>query len=194
MSWDKYYKKEICPCSKGILVQEVREDDWNRVEFGKPYIECAECKSKYKIIERHFFQLSWKGDGVRYYLVPIDLVDDAVYENNYVNIDERQMAQEDFSKCLKCVYPLNVLNETLSQLKKISNCSSAKDFAHDIIKLRKRYLHSCRLKELIQEVTKAINSYDEGPNFELIRAEDYRNSQKREAFWEKVKTVGREIF
>ena len=40
MSWDKTYKKEICPCGKGVLVQEVRDDDWNRVEFGKPYIEC----------------------------------------------------------------------------------------------------------------------------------------------------------
>lgn len=55
MSWDKTYNKEICPCGKGILVQEVRDDDWNRVEFGKPYIECEECKTKYKIIERHFF-------------------------------------------------------------------------------------------------------------------------------------------
>lgn len=194
MSWDKHYKKEICPCSKGVLVQEVREDDWNRVEFGRPYIECDECKTKYKIIERHFFQPPWKGDGVCYYLVPIDLVDEAVYENKYTNIDEHKLAQEDFSKCLKCVYSLNVLNEALLELNKISNCTSAKGFAREIIKLRKRYLHSCRLKELIQEVTKAINSYDEGPNFELIRAEDERNSKKRAAFWEKVKAVGREIF
>lgn len=194
MSWDKTYKKEICPCSKGVLVQEVRDDDWNRVEFGKPYIECEECKTKYKIIERHFFEYPWKGDGVCYYLVPIDLVDDAVYENKYTSIDEQKLAQEDFSKCLKCVYSLKVLNEALSELKKISNCSSAKDFARDIIKLRKRYLHSCRLKELIQEITTAINSYDEGPNFELISAEEERNSKKRAAFWEKVKAVGRAIF
>ena len=46
----------------------VRDDDWNRVEFGKPYIECEECKTKYKIIERHFFEYPWKGDGVCYYL------------------------------------------------------------------------------------------------------------------------------
>ena len=75
-----------------------------------------------------------------------------------------------------------------------TNCASAKGFAREVIKLRKRYLHSCRLKELIQEITKAINSYDEGPNFELISAEEERNSKKRAAFWEKVKAVGREIF
>ena len=118
----------------------------------------------------------------------------AVYENKYTNIDEHKLAQEDFSKCLKCVYSLNVLNEALLELNKISNCISAKGFARDILKLRKRYLHSCKLKELIQEVAKAINSYDEGPNFELIRAEDERNSKKRAAFWEKVEAVGREIF
>lgn len=141
-----------------------------------------------------FFQPPWKGDGICYYLVPIDLVDDAVYENKYTSIDEQKLAQEDFSKCLKCVYSLKVLNEALSELKKISNCSLAKSFAREIIKLRRRYLHSCRLKELIQEITKAINSYDEGPNFELISAEDERNSKKQAAFWEKVKAVGREIF
>lgn len=194
MSWDKTYKKEICPCGKGALVQEVRDDDWNRVEFGKPYIECEECKTKYKIIERHFFQPPWKGDGVCYYLVPVDLVDETVYENKYTNIDEQKLAQEDFSKCLKCVYSLNVLREALSELKKISNCASAKGFAREIIKLRRRYLHSCRLKELTQEIIKAINTYDEGPNFELISAEEERNSKKRAAFWEKVKAVGREIF
>ena len=194
MSWDKTYKKEICQCGKGVLVQEVRDDDWNRVEFGKPYIECEECKTKYKIIERHFFQPHWKGDGICYYLVPIDLVDDAVYENKYTNIDVRKLAQEHFSKCLKCVYSLNVLNEALSELKKISNCSSVKGFAREIIKLRKKYLHSCRLKELTQEIIKAINTYDEGPNFELICAEDKRNSEKRAAFWKKIKAVGRGIF
>ncbi len=95
---------------------------------------------------------------------------------------------------MKCVYSLNVLTEALSELKKISNCSLAKGFAREIIKLRKRYLHSCRVKELTQEIIKAINTYDEGPNFELICAEDKRNSEKRAAFWEKVKAVGRGIF
>ncbi len=120
-----------------------------------------------------------------YYLIPIDLVDDAVYENKYTNIDWHKLAQEDFSEYLKCVYSLNVLNEAFLDLKKISNCTSEKGFAHEIIKLRKRYLHSCRLKELIQEATYAINSYDEGSNFELIRTEDKRNSKKRIAFWKK---------
>ena len=50
------------------------------------------------------------------------------------------------------------------------------------------------LKELTQEIIKAINTYDEGPNFELIRAEDERNFEKRAAFLGKVKAVGREIF
>ena len=127
------------------------------------------------------------------YIVP-GVQANAVYENKYTNIDERKLAQEDFSKCLKCVYSLNVLNEALSELKKISNCSSAKGIARKIIKLRRRYLHSCMLKELTQEIIKAINTYDEGPNFELIRAEDERNFEKRAAFWGKVKAVGREIF
>lgn len=86
---------------------------------------------------------------------------------------------------MKCVYSLNVLTEALSELKKISNCSSVKGFAREIIKLRKRYLHSCRLKELTQEIIKAINTYDEGPNFELIRAEDERNSEKEQHFGKK---------
>ena len=95
---------------------------------------------------------------------------------------------------MRCVYSLNVLTEAFSELKKISNCSLAKGFAREIIKLRKRYLHSCRLKELTQEIIKAINTYDEGPNFELICAEDKRNSEKRATFWETVLLMAKSIF
>ena len=51
-----------------------------------------------------------------------------------------------------------------------------------------------KIFRITQEIIKAINTYDEGPNFVLIRAEDERNSEKRASFWEKVKAVGREIF
>ena len=44
---DSRYKVK-CPCGKGVLVKELYSDDWHNHE-EECFIDCEECKNKYKI-------------------------------------------------------------------------------------------------------------------------------------------------
>lgn len=194
MSWDTDYKREKCPCGKGYLAQEVRSDDWNRYEEGTPYIECEECKKKYKVVSIHFFELPWKRDGTAYYLVPIDLNDDAVYEHEFSLIQPYTFARNDFPKYLICSYLHIDLQAAENELRKISNCSLAKGTLSSIVKERRYYLKSCQKSDLLKDLEQAIDRYNEGANYEKICAESAHNDEKYFAFKEKIKKLGKQIF
>jgi hypothetical protein len=194
MSWDTDYRKEKCPCGKGYIVQETRSDDWNRTEDGRPLIECEECKKKYKVAEVHYFELPWRGDGVAYYLVPIDLQDKAVYEHKYSVIEPYRFAKNDFARYIICSYPRRDVEAALEQIKATSNCSKAQIPLKNIVDDRKKSLGSCKRKVLIDELSQALANYESGPNYELIAAEKERNEAKRNAFRKKIETVGKRIF
>jgi len=52
MSWEVINtNKRKCLCGKGIIIQEIVGDDWNRIEDKLPIIKCKECSKKY-IIEK----------------------------------------------------------------------------------------------------------------------------------------------
>ena len=55
MSWETIRVNKIkCPCGKGTIEQEIKGDDWNRIEEETPIIKCDECSKKYKIESKHF--------------------------------------------------------------------------------------------------------------------------------------------
>lgn len=194
MSWDTDYRREKCPCGKGYVVQVIRSNDWNQYEEGTPYIECEECKRKYKVVSIHYFELPWKGNGIAYYLVPMDLADDAQYEHEYTSINPYVFARKDFPKYLICSYSLSGLNDAADELAQISSCSRVDGILHHIVKDRRCYLHSCKKADLMKDLQIAIKNYNDGPNFEKIEAERHRNGEKIRAFNEKIKSQGTKIF
>lgn len=194
MSWDVDIKKIQCPCGKGHIVQEIRSDDWGRSEDGQPYIECEECKKKYKVVSIHYFELPWKGNGISYFLVPIDLKDDAIYENVYSNIESYDFVKKDFAKYLIYSYKLVDIKEALEQIQAISSCNSANGSLFRIVKDRRKFLRTCKKKELLSDLLNAVNNYDKGANYQLIQEEKERNSMKKKAFEEKIKSIGIRVF
>lgn len=55
MSWETIRVNKIkCPCGKGTIEQEIKGDDWNRIEEETPIIQCDECSKKYKIESKYF--------------------------------------------------------------------------------------------------------------------------------------------
>ena len=194
MSWDVVEHKIVCPCGKGYIIQEVRSDDWGRCESGKPYIACDECKKKYKIASISYFTMPWKGDGIAYYLVPIDLKDDAVYEDKYSKIAPYEFAGTNFPKYMICSYSIDNLKGALQELQEITSCSAAKGTLQRIVKERKRYLGSCKREDLLADIEVAIEKYNNGDNYKLIAEEKERNYAKRKAFEDRIKAVGKTIF
>lgn len=193
MSWDTDYKRERCPCGKGYLVQEIRSNDWNQYEKGTPYIECEECKKKYKVISLYFYQPKWKDDGIAYYLIPKDF-EDPNYENKYRSMCPWSFASRDFPKFLICSYSESNLKDALNELNQISNCSLADGILSEVAKDRKRYLRSCKKVDLMADLKQALEKYDDVPNFEKIEAEEHRNKIKQAAFEETVRKIGIRIF
>ena len=194
MSWDVVEHKIVCPCGKSHIIQETRSDDWGRCESDKPFIACDECKKKYKILSISYFTMPWKGDGITYYLVPIDLNDDAVYEDKYSKIAPYEFAGTDFPKYMICSYSIDNLKGALHELQEITSCSAAKGTLQRIVKERKRYLGSCKRKDLLADIEVAIEKYNDGANYELIAEEKERNSSKRKEFEGRIKAVGKAIF
>lgn len=55
MSWETIRVNKIkCPCVKGTIEQEIKGDDWNRIEEETPIIQCEECSKRYKIESKYF--------------------------------------------------------------------------------------------------------------------------------------------
>ena len=69
MSWEVINKNSIkCLCGKGEIVQEIKADDWNRVEEAFPIICCNICKDKY-IIESKMMSSKHKHEFTIYYCI-----------------------------------------------------------------------------------------------------------------------------
>lgn len=194
MSWDADYRREKSPCGKGFVVQEERSNDWGQYEEGVPYIECDECKKKYKVVSIHFFEPAWKGNGTAYYLVPIDFTDDAQYEHEYASINPYAFARTNFPKYLVCSFSLVDLKDAADELGQITNCSMAKGALSCVVKDRKSYLRSCKKADLQKDLEQAIAEYYGGPNYEKICSEKARNNEKQSVFNEKIRSQGIRIF
>lgn len=69
MSWETIRINKItCPCGKGTIEQEIKGDDWNRIEEETPVIMCDECAKKY-IIKSKYFNPKPAHDYTKYYCV-----------------------------------------------------------------------------------------------------------------------------
>lgn len=69
MSWETIRTNKItCPCGKGTIEQEIKGDDWNRIEEETPVIMCDECAKKY-IIKSKYFNPKPAHDYTKYYCV-----------------------------------------------------------------------------------------------------------------------------
>ncbi len=72
MSWETITKNQIeCPCGKGTIEQEIKGDDWNRIQENIPIIRCNNCSKKY-IIESEYFNPKLAHGYTVYYCVNKD--------------------------------------------------------------------------------------------------------------------------
>ena len=56
MSWETITTKKVkCPCGKGLIEQDIKGDDWNRIIETEPIIKCDDCSKKYVIESKYFY-------------------------------------------------------------------------------------------------------------------------------------------
>ena len=81
MSWETISIKKVeCPCGKGTIEQEIRGDDWNRIEVETPIINCTDCSNKYDIESKYFYPKP-KHDYTIYYCVDKNNKDEKIQLN-----------------------------------------------------------------------------------------------------------------
>lgn len=192
MSWDTTERITKCPCGKGRIAQCVKEDDWNRVREETPYIDCPECSQKYKIESKSFSpNKPERGTWTYYYLVPKELKPEREDLDNYPHVDRYELARKDFSEYLILDYSKKDLEAACLELKDSSSIAFLTGVAKEIAKEKKRYTKSCKTKELLILVEKAIAHYDGYyGNYEQREEERKENEKIREAYFDEVRKKG----
>lgn len=159
MSWEYWDKIVKCPCGSGVIRQEVRSDDWGRVEESTPVIECEECAEKYSVEARGSSGPvpRWK-QWVAYYLTPknyppFKLPDDFIIYNKSSSI------RDNFIAWLIESYEIDALTGALEELQAVGNCSKVKGTAKDIVASKRRSDGAATVATLIPAIRQAINDY-----------------------------------
>ena len=193
MSWDRYTNKIKCPCGKGTIEQEIKDhDSSNRTEYGKPYINCPFCESKYKIVSIvcHDYK-PWHGDTIAYYLVPKDFQESVEYINKYrvTNYCGREMSDFAFELIMK--YSLKSLKDVMYELEKNSNAGNLNGTAKSMVNMRKKLYGKASIKDLSNDVQKAIDKYESfNGNYQQLREQEEQNRMLREEHNDKIQKKG----
>lgn len=180
MSWDKTIKSIKCPCGKGTIEQEVRDDDWNRTEYGAPYICCDECKKKYKVV------MSTYGNPIKgywnvYRLVPFDFTYSVDFVRKYDENKKYDYAKSDFAKYLICSFSKKMLLEAINEIGSKTSVASLIGIASRIGKECRKYQNSCKITDLKVYVNKAVEEYDNfDGNFEQLCEQEQENIKIKE--------------
>lgn len=192
MSWDTSYRRVKCPCGKGEVVQEIREDDWNRVEEGKPVIQCPECAERYKLITKRFPSYKpLRGDVVNHFLVPKDFEFNNELKDSYGSVSWWELAKKDFSEYLVVEFSKDSLLNAYDDVKGSSSVSSLRGFAKEIAKDKRRYTGSCKIRELEALIERSIEMYDSYiGNYEQRLKEKRENDRLRKENYEQLKREG----
>lgn len=192
MSWDTTERITKCPCGKGKIVQCIKEDDWNQVREETPYIDCPECSQKFKIESESFSSCKpERGTWTYYYLVLKDLKPEREDLDNYPHVYDYELARKDFSEYLIFDYSKKDLEAAYMELKDSSSIASLNDVAKEIAKEKKRYTKSCKTKELLILVEKAIAHYDAyHGNYEQREEERKENEKIHKEYYDEVRKKG----
>lgn len=52
MSWEEMRTKcVVCPCGQGKIEQKEYMDDWNRIEYSTPIIDCPICSKSTEYVQ-----------------------------------------------------------------------------------------------------------------------------------------------
>lgn len=193
MSWEKINTRHVpCPCEKGILSQDIYEDDWKRTEEGPVIIECKECREKYKVEKEYYKSLkSHRGDWTNYWLVPNNYP-----EYNGVSVKKvyptktemYNMVQRDFVEYLIITYDFNELIEARNNMTQNKAFDKIRGIARIIAKEYKRQFKSQNVKDMLVFVEKAITLYKmyEG-NHENRKIVEEKEKQEYAAYLEEKK-------
>lgn len=187
MSWEEMPGKRIpCPCGKGFISQTKRGDDWNRIEFGTPFIECEHCADLYRIeAETHYRPLASDGSSTLYFLTPIDY---PAYSGTLMQAVYPQPADVKavgFSGYLIRNYPYEVLTSFVEQAEKYHAASKISGAAKKIVKDHHRHFQTEKLNVLLLKVQSALEAYHTtDDNFENRDRLKRKETEERRAYTE----------
>ena len=197
MSWeiDSQYKTK-CPCGNGEIIQDVKSDDWGRVNSSKPIIKCDECCHKYKVIEIHNQSYrKWEGTNNEYHLVRIDFheVEEPILGFSF-NINEYK--NFDVYITLVKLYKKQELEKVLNE---ISNVRSCKEIPNDYISYRiikdlRKIYGTAKIKQIYQNIVISLENYNciKDNKDEVDRQIEIKRSEYLK-FFEHIRTLGIKI-
>ena len=160
MSWEEMRTRSTpCPCGKGVITRTDYMDDWNRCEEND-FIECPECKKKYKFVSRSYYKHAGDSGTVQYLLNS----DYPGYEGTkLVDVFPGVVSvyKMPFDEFLVRTYTFESLQNALSELNKVTAVSRLTGVAASIAKEHKRAFHSAKISILRTYVEAACAKYHE---------------------------------
>lgn len=187
MSWEEMPDKRIpCPCGKGFISQSKRGDDWNRIEFGTPVIECEHCADLYRIeAETHYRMLASDGSSTLYFLTPKDypFYSGTLMQAVYPRVAD--VKSVGFTGYLIRNYPYEALVSFVEQAEKYHATSRISGAAKKIVKDHLRYFQTEKLNVLLPKVQSAVETYhatdDNYENRDMLKRKE---AEERRAYTE----------
>lgn len=192
MSWDKRTRTIKCPCGKGTIEHEIKEDDWNRTEYDIPTIKCDCCNNKFKIVVlASTCPFSWKDHGDAYFLVPKDFKFNSNYQTKYKKICGFEISKESFVSALIVEWPKKLLLDAYNEIVNAKSINSLKGVSKRVAKQRIKYLKSAKVNVLKSEIKEAINGYDSfNGNYDQLSSQEEHNRRENERYREAIQNIG----
>lgn len=164
MGWEKMNTlHSSCPCGKGILSQDIYEDDWNRREEKNVVIECEECRKKYSVEKQYYKRLkSHYGERTNYWLVPINYPEYAGVSVEKVYPTKTKMynmLERDFVEYLIITYDYKELVEAKNNMTLNKAYAKIGGTAKKIAKEYRQQYKSQNVMNMLEFVERAIALY-----------------------------------
>lgn len=160
MSWEEMRTKcVVCPCGQGKIEQKEHMDDWNRIEYSTPIINCPICSKKYRVCtEHHNCYKPGHGGWSSYYLLPLNypeysgIQETAVYPRKNLS----------FAEALVENYTLEELKLAQEVAEHCRGSASLTGIAASICIAHRRTFHSVKIQSIRLQIATAILLY---PNY-----------------------------